>query len=106
MSELITSVEKFNQNSENTINLTSKPNPFKSATEITYNLIGNGKAMLELYDIRGVRIRTLMSENIISGTNTYNLSEATLPAGIYFVKLIVSNSEGNLIKSIKLIKTD
>ena len=106
MSELITSVEKFNQNSENFFNLTSKPNPFKSATEITYNLEGNGKAMLELYDVRGVLIRTLMSENIISGTNTFNLSDATLPAGVYFVKLIVTNSKGNLNKSIKLIKTD
>ena len=106
MSELITSVEKFNHDSENTINITCKPNPFNSATEITWNLVGTGKALMELYDIRGVRIRTLMNEKIISGTNTFNLSDATLPAGVYFVKLVVTNSKGNLYKVRKLIKTD
>jgi len=106
MSELITSVEEFSHNSENTISLTCKPNPFTSATEINYNLVGTGKALLELYDIRGVRIRTLKNENMINGAGNYNLNDATLPAGIYYVRLIVTGSEGTFYKSIKLVKTD
>lgn len=106
MSELITSVEEFSHNSENNISLTCKPNPFTSSTEITYNLPGSRKTILELYDIRGIRLRILKDENAISGINTFNLSDVTLPAGIYYIRLVVSGSDGTLSKSIKLVKTD
>ncbi|MCX7797643.1 MAG: carbohydrate binding domain-containing protein [Melioribacter sp.] len=60
------------------------PNPFNSMTVIKYNLPENGIVKIELYDILGRKIKTLVDEYKTAGNYEYKLEVENLPAGIYF----------------------
>ena len=103
---IITSVEENIRDDSKILNLTCRPNPFYGSTEITYNLPRDGKVILELFDSQGKLVKNLVNMNMISGIMSYTLSDASLPEGIYFVKLQFTDLKGTLIKSIKIIHTD
>ena len=60
------------------------PNPFTTKTNIQFTASENGRAVVELYNIAGTKIRTLFSANVIQG-EVYNASfgDALLPGGVY-----------------------
>ncbi len=68
------------------------PNPFNPSTTIRYYLEESGSVLLEVYTIRGVRVRTLVSEwqekgehsAVWNGTNNFGIP---LPSGVYFYRL-------------------
>ena len=103
---IITSVEENIRDDSKILNLSCRPNPFSVSTEITYNLPRDGKVILELFDNQGKLVKTLVNMNMISGIKNYTLSDASLPEGIFFVKLQFTDLKGTLIKSIKIIHTD
>jgi hypothetical protein len=77
------------------------PNPFTSKTNIQFVATESGKAVVELYNINGVKIRTLFSGNVVQG-QTYNVGagDALLPKGMY-VYVISTNKQqqrGRIIK--------
>lgn len=86
--------------------LSCRPNPLNNNTEITYNLPENGKVLLQLFDIRGTLIKTLVNATQPFGLQTLHINNETLPAGMYFLKLIFTNSKGSIIQSIKIIRSD
>jgi hypothetical protein len=75
------------------------PNPFTSATCIRYSLpAGGGHVKLEVYDVTGRLVSTLVNE--VQGGGAYSLewygtndSGHELPAGIYFQRLSLGNQE-------------
>jgi hypothetical protein len=103
---IITSIEENIQNEVKGLNLNCRPNPFNNNTEITYNLPENGNVTLQLFDIRGTLIKTLMNMPQLNGLQTYHLNDENLPPGMYFVKLIYTNSKGRIIQSIRIIQTN
>ena len=81
------------------------PNPFNPSTKIKYELnsaegnSGSSKFVsLKVYDITGNEIRTLVNEYKNSGKYEAEFSASEMPAGIYFCKLNVSDSENGIIK--------
>ncbi|MCJ7449134.1 MAG: T9SS type A sorting domain-containing protein [Bacteroidales bacterium] len=103
---IITSVKENIQNAGKTLMLGCRPNPFNKSAEITFNLPENGKVILQLFDIRGTLVKTLLNTNMTYGVQTYSFNDATLREGMYFVKLAFTNSKGRFIKSIKIIRSD
>lgn len=103
---IITSIEENIQDGAGNLMLKCLSNPFNSSAEIYYYLPGNGKVLLQLYNLDGTLVRTLEYADMISGIQTYNLKAATLPAGMYILRLSFSNSQGDYVKSIKIIRTD
>ncbi len=103
---IITSIEGNIQNETKSLNLNCRPNPFNNNTEITYNLPENGNVTLQLFDMRGTLIRTLINIPQLNGMQTYRMIDQNLPPGMYFVKLIFSSSKGRIIQSIGIIRTD
>jgi hypothetical protein len=60
------------------------PNPFTTKANIQFIASESGRAIIELYNIAGTRIRTLFSANVVQG-EVYNASfgDALLPGGVY-----------------------
>ena len=63
------------------------PNPFNPVTKIQYNLMQTGDVRLDLYDIRGTKLKTLIHQRKPAGANEYVLDGSTLASGVYFYTL-------------------
>ena len=89
------------------ISVTNYPNPFKSETTISYNTLVNNIVSVEIYDIQGKKIKTLVNEYqsfgehsvVWNGTNETGIPVGT---GIYFYRLKTDNNI--VLKKIILIK--
>ncbi|MBN2541327.1 T9SS type A sorting domain-containing protein [bacterium] len=96
--------------------LSSCPNPFNSSTIITYNIPArkNGTnnsleylTKLEIYDITGKKIRTLVNEPKIPGKheiiwNGKDSENRNCSSGIYFIR--ISNGKENVVNKTLMIK--
>lgn len=83
------------------------PNPFNSATTITYHLAEAGWVRLEIYDLAGQRLETLVDGHRGIGTDRVawdgrNMEGATVSTGVYLVRLRASN--GTKVKKMLLIR--
>jgi len=65
------------------------PNPFNPFTKIQYNLFQTGNVRLDLYDIRGSKVKTLVHERKQGGVNEYIVDGSSLASGVYFYTLDV-----------------
>jgi len=83
-------------------NFTTCPNPMKSLTVIRYSLSAGSKVSLNLYDISGRLINTLVDEYKNPGNYILTLNTKTLSAGIYFLSL--ESNEKRIIERLIVIK--
>ena len=67
------------------------PNPFNPSTKITYSINEPGLVKLEVYNLLGVEIATLVNEQKSSGSYVVDFNAANLSSGIYFYSLSVNN---------------
>lgn len=63
------------------------PNPFAETTTIQYNLENDGFVTMEVMDIMGKKIRTLVSESKQSGNHEVKFDGSTLPSGTYLYRI-------------------
>ena len=79
------------------------PNPFTTKANIQFTASESGRAVVELYNIAGKKIRTLFSANVVQG-EVYNASfrDALLPGGVY----VYTISNGKQKHTGKLIKVE
>ena len=68
------------------------PNPFNPLTHINYSLKTAGEVRMDLYDIRGSRVRSLVNEVKPVGSHEYVLDASDLSSGIYFYTMAVNGS--------------
>jgi len=59
------------------------PNPFNLKTKITYNLPENSKVKIEVYNIAGRRVKTLINDDKKAGSYEIIFDGSELPSGIY-----------------------
>jgi len=87
---------------EDGLNLTVYPNPFSSNLRFEFSSQSDTHILLEIYDIRGVKIKTLYNDFIYGG-QLYNVQfdGSAVITGSYYYRLI-SETE---VKTGKLIKT-
>jgi hypothetical protein len=80
------------------------PNPSFGISNISYQVgskqlaVGN-HVRLEIYDMKGKEIRTLMNENQRPGEYTVRLYTSGLPAGVYFIRL----QAGEQVETVKMV---
>ncbi len=82
------------------IDIQNSPNPFKSATAITYTLYQNTHITLNIYDINGRLVSALTNEILPEGKHEVIFNGTDLPAGIYLC--VLKTSDG--IQTKKIIK--
>jgi len=76
------------------------PNPFVSNTVIKYNLVSPSHVSIDIFDINGKKVATVLNnENQNAGIQNIDFNAANLGSGIYFAN-IVSNSGTASIKMI------
>jgi hypothetical protein len=85
--------------------LTNYPNPFTESTTIMVHLENSGPARLELYDVMGNKITTIVDIVLNAGEHEFNVNMSNLQlhgkAGIYLLKL----STGNQVITHKILFT-
>ncbi len=80
------------------------PNPFNNSTVIHYELPIDGYVKLDVFDIRGRKITTLINEEKDAGTYDYkwNISKI-ISSGIYFYRLSIDSRNANFQQVKKMI---
>ncbi len=63
------------------------PNPFNPTTEIRYQTSDVGRVVLNVYDILGRKVTTLVDEIQSPGLRSATFNATTLPSGVYFYRL-------------------
>jgi hypothetical protein len=63
------------------------PNPFNAATVLQYTLPEKGHVTLDIIDVQGRKLTTLVDGNRTAGTHSASLSGQFLPSGVYFALL-------------------
>jgi hypothetical protein len=71
-------------------NLTAYPNPFNPSTRIGFYLAQGGQVDLNIYDLRGRMVRSLLSGPVTAGEHSLvwdgcDKDERNLAAGVYIV---------------------
>jgi len=81
---------------------TNYPNPFSNLTTIAFNLSDNVEDVeLEIYNLKGQKVQTFTSHQILSSSNQDIIWNAeNFASGIYFAKLVV---DGKIIETRKMM---
>jgi hypothetical protein len=75
------------------------PNPFNPSTRLTYELPGEGKVQLIVYDLLGRAVATLVNDTRQAGRHTLDFTPANLSSGVYFCRL----QAGGYVKTMKMM---
>ncbi len=63
------------------------PNPFRSGTSITYTVEQMGPVRLQVYDVQGRHVQTLVEGIRQNGSHSVSFEAQGLPNGVYFYRL-------------------
>ena len=94
---IVTSVEKTDANVPGTFKLNQNyPNPFNPTTKISFSLPQRANVRLEVFDILGKRVATLLNESREAGNWTVDWNGLTgnnqhVSSGVYFYRLEAGN---------------
>jgi hypothetical protein len=67
------------------------PNPFNPSTTISFTLGSTSKALLEVYNLLGQKVATLVDDVRPAGSYSVRFNAAGLPSGVYFYQLSTDN---------------
>lgn len=75
------------------------PNPFNPSTNIRFDVVKNGLVKLEVYDVTGRVVNTLVNSKLEAGSYQFTLDASLLPSGVYFYKI----QAGNFLQTKRMI---
>lgn len=78
------------------------PNPFNPSTNIMFTLPIQSNVTLDIYDLLGRKITTLVSDELSAGVHNYSWDASNLASGVYLYRLVTS--DGYSIKKMTLLK--
>ncbi len=81
--------------------LSAWPNPFGRETTLSYSLGATASVELAVYDVTGRRVARLLHGTQPSGSHRITAGDLDVPAGVYFVRLII---DGRVSESVKLVR--
>jgi hypothetical protein len=99
--DMVNAIEDDNLNNKPTSFTLSQnyPNPFNPTTQINFQITKADKVTLEIYNIIGQRIATLINQKMTAGEHTITWDARNFASGVYFYKL----SFGSLSETKKMI---
>jgi hypothetical protein len=82
------------------------PNPFNPTTSIKYALPVDSRVTMELYNVNGQRVRTLVNDNVVAG---YHVAEwdgmgnsgQQLASGVYFLRMSAKGVDGRSFSELR-----
>ena len=63
------------------------PNPFNPVTQINYELERSGDVVLELFDVRGSKVKTLVNNYHEAGMHQFTFDGSNMSSGVYFYSM-------------------
>ena len=72
------------------------PNPFNSATTISYSLPEQGEISISIYNLLGQRVATLFEGTREAGEHTITWDAREFPSGVYFARLEAGEHSENI----------
>lgn len=75
------------------------PNPFNPTTEIAFSISKQMPVNLEVYNVQGQSVETVVNEELSAGSYSYSFNARNLPSGVYYCKL----QSGNEIQTRKMV---
>ncbi len=78
------------------------PNPFNSSTTIKYYIQYNGYVEINIYNINGQFVKTLVNQHQLPGVHCVNWNAASLSSGIYFYQIIFNAINYEIRKAVHL----
>lgn len=79
------------------------PNPFNPITKINYDLPFDGKVKLKIFDLSGKEVMSLVDGFQSAGYYTSNFNGSDLGSGVYFYRIFINSSEGNITATKKML---
>ncbi len=82
------------------------PNPFNPTTTIRYHLDRQSFVTLEVYNILGQKVTTLVNDDLQAGIhqvefNATNVHSRNLPSGVYMYRLTIANDEIGSVSKVR-----
>ena len=78
------------------------PNPFNPSTIIQYDLPEKAEVVLQVYDVLGRKVRTLVDNMEQAGTHEVSFDASDLASGVYFCRL--KAGDHSAVKAMMLLK--
>lgn len=78
------------------LNMTVSPNPVIKTAEINYEITSAQKVSLQLFDMKGSLVKTILDENQDKGKQTVFMSRTGISAGTYFIKISAGAEEATM----------
>jgi hypothetical protein len=87
------------------LSLSNHPNPFRQLTTITFSMDKAGDVSLEIYNLKGQKVRSLLNESLKAGSysldwNGTDANNLQVGSGIYLSRMI----QGNKVLTRRIIK--
>ena len=77
------------------------PNPFNPSTKVSFSLPVKSIVTLDLYNLLGQKVMTLISSNLDAGNHDFNLDASRLNSGVYIYTISASGENGSTFTSSK-----
>ncbi len=78
------------------------PNPFNPSTNISFVIPVSGPVSIQVYDVKGSLINTLIDKTLSAGEHTVNFDASNLTSGVYLYR--IKTSSGSQTRKMTLIK--
>jgi len=85
-------IEEGSNNAVHNICLSNHPNPFNNVTDISYVVSQPGYVLVEIHDVLGRKVQTLVSSFQEKGNYSVHFDGTDIPAGTYFCTLSVGDA--------------
>jgi hypothetical protein len=68
------------------------PNPFNPTTNIEYNVAQQSRVRIDVYNVLGQRVQTLVDSQQLAGTYKVQFDGKALSSGVYFVRMMANGN--------------
>lgn len=102
--EMVTSADRANELPETATLAQNYPNPFNPSTEITWRLEESGHVRLDVFDMTGRRVATLVDGVLPQGEHAAQFNAEGLSTGSYVYRLMLGNGARTLTRTMTLIR--
>lgn len=88
------------------LKLSNYPNPFTATTNLRIYSAEDGYSTIEVYNTRGQLVKNIVAGSITAGYHEIDLDASQMASGNYTCKLRLTNSAGELTKTIQILKAE
>lgn len=85
------------------VSLNCYPNPFSGSTTLSYSLPVDASVTLQIYNLLGVAVKTIVSEKQSAGTYTVRMDASKMQPGAYYATLRVNDGSKIVERTVKLV---